>query len=174
MPAGGAGARAPGLAGNSDLTAAVRVAGEEVRQLFAVGGHTLLEFVTHVPDQDSVELVSEMSRRLSLFVDALGLRGQPVSCDVVTGEVMGYLQLLADRPASLKLLETTGIGRPVALLGCMHDVLAAQGQQLTLEAGRELQPVYELARHLASVWQDLAASAHKLANEALESSPTPL
>jgi len=154
-----------------DLGAAVQAAGEEVRQLFAVGGQPLLEFVTHVPNQDSTDIVSEMSRRLSTFVEALGLTGRPGSSPVNAAEVVSILQFLGDRPASLKLLETTGIGRPVALLGCMHEVLAAHGKQLRADAAHELQPVYELARQLAAIWQDLAATAHKLANEALEASP---
>jgi hypothetical protein len=156
------------------MDAAVRAAGEEVRQLFAVGGQPLLTFVTHVPNQESIDFVSEMARRLSSFVDALGLTGSPGSSAVNAQEVMDILHFLADRPASLKLLESTGIGRPVALLGCMHDVLAAQGQQLRPEAAQELQPVYHTARQLASVWQDLAATAHQLANEALEAGPGPL
>jgi hypothetical protein len=156
------------------MDAAVCAAGEEVRQLFAVGGQPLLTFVTHVPDAESIDFVSEMARRLSSFVDALGLTGSPGSSAVNAQEVMDILRFLADRPASLKLLESTGIGRPVALLGCMHDVLAAQGQQLRPEAAQELQPVYETSRQLASVWQDLAATAHQLANEALEAGGGPL
>lgn len=155
-----------------DMAAAVRAAGEEVRQLFAIGGQPLLTFVTHVPNNESVDIVSEMARRLSSFVDALGLTGMPGSSAVNAAEVMSILQFLNERPASLKLLETTGIGRPVALLGCMHDVLASQGQQLRPDAAQELQPVHELAQQLAALWQDLASTAHKLANEALDSSPS--
>jgi hypothetical protein len=153
------------------MAAAVRAAGEEVRQLFAIGGQPLLTFVTHVPNAESVEIVSEMARRLSSFVDALGLTGMPGSSAVNAAEVTSILQFLTERPASLKLLETTGIGRPVALLGCMHDVLASQGQQLRPEAVQELQPVHDMAQRMASMWQDLASTAHKLANEALEATP---
>ena len=53
------------MAYSADLDAAVRAAGEEVRQLFAVGGQQLLDFVTHVPNRDSIDIVSEMTRRLS-------------------------------------------------------------------------------------------------------------
>jgi hypothetical protein len=153
------------------MAAAVRAAGEEVRQLFAIGGQPLLTFVTHVPNAESVEIVSEMARRLSSFVDALGLTGMPGSSAVNAAEVKSILQFLTERPASLKLLETTGIGRPVALLGCMHDVLASQGQQLRPEAVQELQPVHDMAQRMASMWQDMASTAHKLAIEALEGTP---
>lgn len=152
-----------------DMAAAVRAAGEEVRQLFAVGGQPLLTFVTHVPDSGSVDIVSEMARRLSSFVDALGLTGSPGAFNSSEAEAaVSMLQVLAERPASLKLLEQTGIGRTVSLLGCMHDTLAAQGQELMPAVAQELRPVQELAHQLAAMWQDLAATAHQLAKEALE------
>lgn len=156
-----------------DVQEAVRAAGEEVRQLFAVGGQ-LLTFVTHVPNPGSIELVAEMTHRLNSFVDALGLTGAPGSSEVDAPTVMDILKFLGERPASLKLLEATSIARPVALLGCMHEVLAAQGQQLRPEAARELQPLQQQAQQLAGMWLDLAATAHKLSNEALEASPAPL
>jgi hypothetical protein len=153
-----------------DMAAAVRAAGEEVRQLFGVGGQPLLTFVTHVPDSASVDIVTEMARRLSSLVEALGLTGNPGVFDV-SSEVeaaVSILQFLSDRPASLKLLEQTGIGRTVSLLGCMHDTLAAQGQELRPAVAQELRPVQELALQLAVMWRDMAALAHKLVAEALE------
>lgn len=151
------------------MAAAVRAAGDEVRQLFSVGGQPLLTFVTHVPDSGSVDIVSEMARRLSSFVDALGLTGSPGAFDSSEAEAaVSMLQFLAERPASLKLLEQTGIGRTVSLLGCMHDTLAAQGQELMPAVAQELRSVQELAHQLAAMWQELAATAHKLAAEALE------
>lgn len=157
-----------------DMQEAVRAAGEEVRQLFSVGGQRLLTFVTHVPNPGGTEVTAEMCQRLNSFVEALGLTGAPGSSAVNAQEVMSILQFLAERPASLKLLETTGIGRPVALLSRMHDVLAAQGQQLRPEAANELEPVHRLAQQLAATWHELAVTAQKLASEALETSAGPM
>lgn len=150
------------------MQAAVLAAGEDVRQLFSVGGPTLLQFVTHVPDAQATAIVQEMSRRLHAFVAALGLTsGLAGSTTITTDKILDILNHLAERPASLKLLETTDIAYPVGLLADMHYVLAKQGQRLRDEAVRDLAPVQHLSLRLAKSWGDLARTAHQLSSQAL-------
>jgi hypothetical protein len=100
----------PAIDDAAEMRAAVAAAGEEVRRLFAGAGQQCLEFVTGMPDEQSVAFVSEMARRLRTFVANVNAGLGDAASTVSASEVVGILRFLAERGSSLKLLEVSAIG----------------------------------------------------------------
>jgi hypothetical protein len=143
--------------------------------MFSVHGQQLLGFVTDVPDSEAVQYVREMARRLGAYAQgaAAGVVDGPGAA-VATSEVLGILGFLAEQGASLKLLENTGIGEPVAQLSRLDERVVVYGGgggsagAGGRPAGGELQHVRQLAASLAASWWELSSLALQVADAALD------
>lgn len=129
---------------------AVTAAGAEVRAVFSADPD-LLDWVTSMPDESTVNRVRACADRLTLYLQSGGDEQGPQAAQSMHEAVM-LLQMLCQTPVSLRLLELTGICRPVALL--------------SYHSQHQLKDV---ATRLTQRWRRVATAAHDCASAALRS-----
>lgn len=137
----------------TSMSEAVAAAGAEVRAVFSVDPD-LLDWVTSMPDEITVNRVKACTVRLTQYLETCGDE-QGTTATQNFNEVLTILQLLCQTPVSLRLLEMTGICRPVALLSYHSQ-----------------QPLRDAATRLTQRWRRVATAAHDCASAALKAPST--
>lgn len=125
--AAAAGSGGPGGSGDPYMSGshAMAAAGAEVRAVFS-SEPDLLQWVTAVPTQCDVTTLTSWGDRLractiSSTAPQEALLGGTDHNWIHTGEAVKILQMLEMHDISLRLLELSGISRPVAMLRCHPD-----------------------------------------------------